>query len=601
MRIVLVSMPWAIFNRPSIQLSVLQAYLHGQSGDITVETRHPYLEAAQRIGPETYRLISENNWAGEALYSSLLFPERRDQARAVFRQALGRKIVRSLPDFDVIAAQLDSHLDDWLEREDFKPCSLASFSICFSQLPGSILAAGRLKERYPRLPIVLGGSTCAPAIGASLLKVFPAIDFIITGEGERPLHNLCLYLAGETPHPGPNVLQRQNEPQMNRKDTKEYPDNNEIPDLNTLPLPDFDDYFAELKQTGLSVIPTLPLEFSRGCWWNKCAFCNLNLQWCGYRCKKSERMLRELKHLQHRYHCLDFTFTDNVLPPGEADRFFSALQKDDHDLNFFGEIRVLRKQQTYVLYQKGGLHTVQIGIESFSNTLLQRLNKGTRVLDNIAAMKFVTAAGIKLEGNLILEFPGSTQEQVNETMRVLDFVLPFQPLQAAGFFMGHGCPVWGRPRDYGVEAILQHPYNRKLYPASVLSRLVMLIKYGRGDHGYQKRLWKPVREKMQAWAEFHQQRKNTCLPPLSYRDGGDFIIIRQERPGGPALQHRLRDLSRKIYLACDQPVAIKELLHTFNSITEEKLSTFLAGLEQKHLLFRDQDDCLALAVRQPER
>jgi len=445
MRIVLVSMPWAIFNRPSIQLSVLQAYLHGQSGDITVETRHPYLEAAQRIGQETYRLISENNWAGEALYSSLLFPERRDQARAVFRQALGRKIVRSLPDFDVIAAQLDSHLDDWLEREDFQPCSLASFSICFSQLPGSILAAGRLKERYPRLPIVLGGSTCAPAIGASLLKVFPAIDFIITGEGERPLHNLCLYLAGETPHPGPNVLQRQNEPQMNRKDTKEYPDNNEIPDLNTLPLPDFDDYFAELKQTGLSVIPTLPLEFSRGCWWNKCAFCNLNLQWCGYRCKKSERMLRELKHLQHRYHCLDFTFTDNVLPPGEADRFFSALQKDDHDLNFFGEIRVLKKQQTYVLYQKGGLHTVQIGIESFSNTLLQRLNKGTRALDNIAAMKFVTAAGIKLKGNLILEFPGSTQEQVNETMRVLDFVLPFQPLQAAGFFHGSRLSCLGPP------------------------------------------------------------------------------------------------------------------------------------------------------------
>ncbi len=601
MRVVLVSMPWAIFNRPSIQLSVLQAYIRRQNGNITVDTRHPYLEAAQRVGQEPYRLISKNNWAGEALYCSLLFPERRDQAMAVFRQALGRQTVRSLPDFNIIAAQLDSHLDDWLEREDFSTCSLAGFSICFGQLPASILAARRLKKRYPRLPIVLGGSTCAPAIGDSLLKVFPAIDFIITGEGERPLHNLCRYLAGETPHPGPNVLQRKNEARTDRKDAKEYPDNHEIPDLNSLPLPDFDDYFAELKQTGLAVLPTLPLEFSRGCWWNKCAFCNLNLQWCGYRCKQSERMLQELQYLQHRYHCLDFTFTDNVLPPRETDRFFSALQKNNHDLSFFGEIRALKKQQTYALYQKGGLHTVQIGIESFSNTLLQRLNKGTRAMDNIAAMKFVTAAGIKLEGNLILEFPGSTQEQVTETMRVLDFVLPFQPLQAAGFFLGHGSPVWVRPRDYGVKAIIQHPYNRKLYPASVLSRLVMLIKYGRGDHRYQERLWKPVRKKMQAWAEFHQQRENACLPPLSYRDGGDFIIIHQERPGQPALQHRLRGLSRKIYLACDQPVAIKELLHTFNSITEDKLSAFLAELEQKYLLFCDQDGCLALAVRQPER
>jgi len=151
-------------------------------------------------------------------------------------------------------------------------------------------------------------------------------------------------------------------------------------------------------------------------------------------------------------------------------------------------------------------------------------------------MKFVTAAGIKLEGNLILEFPGSTQEQVDETMRVLDFVLPFQPLQAAGFFLGHGCPVWGRPRDYGVEAILQHPYNRKLYPAAVLSRLVMLIKYGRGDRRHQKRLWQPVRKKMQAWAEFHQaeEKRLPAAALVSRRRRLHYHPPGTSRPAGPA-------------------------------------------------------------------
>ena len=592
-------MPWAIFNRPSIQLGALKAYIHDRGENITVETRHPYLDAAQRIGKHAYQIISQNNWAGEALYSSLLFPGQQDQARRVFQKSLGCRTVRTLPNFDTLAAQLDAHLDNWLDRNDFSNYALAGFSICFSQLPSTLLAAERLKKRHPDLPIVLGGSTCAPAIGSSLLDVFPALDFIITGEGERPLLNLCQYLAGKKAHPGPNVLQRINGPRTQQQTTTEHPVNTEIADLNTLPFPDYDDYFAELKRTDLSVFPTLPLEFSRGCWWNKCAFCNLNLQWCGYRSKQSERMLREVDFLRNRYKSLDFIFTDNALPPREATRFFTALQQNDRDIHFFGEIRAPQKPESYRLYHQGGLRSIQIGIESLSDSLLQRMNKGTRTMDNIAAMKCTDAAGINLEGNLILEFPGSTQEEVNETMRVLDFVLPYQPLLPAAFFLGYGSPVWEHPRRYGIKALLQHPHNRKLYPASVLSKLKMLINCGRGDRRHQKRLWRPVRKKIQDWANFHKQRENTSLPPLSYRDGGDFLIIRQERAGQPPLQHRLTGLSRNIYLACNQPTPIKKLLHMSNSITEDQVSAFLDDLEQKRLLFRNQGRCLALAIRQP--
>lgn len=591
-------MPWAIFNRPSIQLSTLKGYLQQQGSGIAVAACHPYLETAKAIGTETYRLLSERCWAGEALYSSLLFPEQRDEARKVFRQNLGPKTVRTLTDFDRLAGQLDSQLDAWLASLALGDCDLVGFSVCFSQLPATLLAARRLKQLRPELPIVLGGSTCAPAIASSLLTVFPEIDFIIAGEGEVPLLALCRYLAGDAPEPGPRVLARSRLPRPASAESFTLEHTGQIGDLDDLPIPGFDEYFAELRQTGLNFIPALPLEFSRGCWWNRCAFCNLNLQWHGYRRKSCERMLREVGLLRQKYRCLDFCFTDNSLPPAEADRFFAATGKQGHDLSFFGEIRTLKKPETFARYRRGGLRTVQIGIEAFAGSLLAKMNKGTTVMDNVAAMKYCLAAGIQLDGNLILEFPSSTGKEVEETLGVLDFVLPFRPLAAATFFLGHGSPVWQRPEDFGITSRQPHPWNRSLYPREILAQLSMLIDASQGERGRQHILWRPVRARMKEWAEFHRQRTDAG-PALSYRDGGEFIIIRQERPGQPVLHHRLHGLSRQLYLACATPVARKTLLKNSKSITGQQLDAFLGDLEQKRLLFRHGDDCLALAVRAP--
>ena len=100
---------------------------------------------------------------------------------------------------------------------------------------------------------------------------------------------------------------------------------------------------------------------------------------------------------------------------------------------------------------------------------------------------------------------------------------------------------------------------------------------------------------MHAWQDFHRERTSP-QPALCYRDGGDFLIIRQERPGQPVLHHRLQGTSRAIYLHCRQPVEQKELLQTFKRVKEEHLIRFLADLTHKHLLFQDDGRCLALAV-----
>lgn len=588
-KIALVAMPWTIFNRPSIQLSALKAFLE-QRSDFQAELHHPYLAVAKAIGIEDYARISLSGWAGEALFSSLLFPEKQDDARTLFRQSLAKKD-GELPDFDTLSAAIKACCDTWLEDFTAEHYLMVGFSVCFSQLLASLYLAQKIKEKHPLLPVVFGGSSCSGEVGRSMITSFTQIDYLIDGEGEGQLLALCRFLAGKTTALPEQI---QTARQVDRS-----PAIQPIEELDTLPYPDYSDYFAELLRTfpGLPFIPVLPIEFSRGCWWNKCTFCNLNLQWSGYRAKTAPRMLEETHHLARKHESLHFTFTDNALPPKEADHFFTRLLETDIDFDFFAEIRSITHIERLKTYRRGGLRTVQIGIEALSSSLLEKMAKGTSAMDNIAVMKMCSALGIRLEGNLIIEFPTATPEEVAKTLTHLDHVLPFTPLQPAAFFLGFGSPISRQLDTFGISTILTHPKNRRILPAPLLKSLTMLVNSYRGDRRYQQELWRPVRNKIALWHEFHTRRDNRQPHPLYYRDGGSFLIIRQERPSAPPLQHRLRGLSRKIYLFCEIPQQLESVLAAFPSISESKLLNFLDELTAKRLMFKENDRILALAIR----
>ncbi len=592
-RLGLVSMPWSIFNRPSIQLATLASYLEN---DKTIETTlcHPYLAAAARIGTENYHYLAKNNWAGEALYSPMLFPEQAGQAEKLFYESCHQEEALKHLDFSQCSHLLELALEEWLAAVDFDSLDLVGFSICFSQLIPSLTAAERIKQRHPELPIVIGGSGCVGSIGQSLLQAFPQIDYVISGEGEQALQQLCHFLnkpkdtkAQVLP---PQILTRETRGAFTASCAG-------ITDLNSLPVPDYTTYFEEMHNSfpEQPFVPVLPLEFSRGCWWNKCTFCNLNLQWCGYRWKTAKTMLKEV-HLQaSRFQCLDFCFTDNALPPKDADLFFGILAKEHTDYDFFAEVRVITDPDRPSLYRQGGLSTIQVGIESLSSSLLKKMHKGTTAIENIAAMRQSAEAGIVLDGNLITEFPGSTPREVRETLDTLDVVLPYAPLATASFFLGHGSPVANTPKEYGILAITQHPKNRRLYPRELLKKLDMLIKDYRGERTIQRTMWQPVTKKIRRWQHFHSSR-NPHQPPLAYRDGGSFLLIRQEQIHGPVLRHRLQGTSRELYLFCRRIRTMDDICLKFPGLQRATLTRFFQDLGDKKLIFHENNRYIALAI-----
>jgi hypothetical protein len=80
------------------------------------------------------------------------------------------------------------------------------------------------------------------------------------------------------------------------------------------------------------------------------------------------------------------------------------------------------------------------------------------------------------------------------------------------------------------------------------------------------------------------------------RDGGDFLLIRQELENGRVLHHRLRGISRKVYLACREITPLTQLEDQFPSLSGEAITSFLKDLVHKKIVFQQGENYLSLAL-----
>jgi len=248
--------------------------------------------------------------------------------------------------------------------------------------------------------------------------------------------------------------------------------------------------------------------------------------------------------------------------------------------------------------QAAGTHEVQIGIEALSTRLLKKLNKGTTAIQNLEIMKHCEELGIQNVSNLILHFPGSDHQDVEETLQNLEFALPFRPLRFVHFWLGLGSPVWQDPRAFGLRAVFNHPNYAAIFPSDIFRSMRFMIQAYRGDLGHQRRLWQPVKKKVRAWKKAYAElHKGSLLAPiLSFRDGRDFLIIRQRQLNTEPMTHRIVGTSRAIYLFCQEHHSLKSILAHFPKVAEERTVPFLRMMVDKKLMFEENGKYLSLAV-----
>ena len=96
--------------------------------------------------------------------------------------------------FDSLTKQVQDVSEKFIQSIDWRGYGLVGFSICLCQLTASLYLIKKIKERFPTLFIVVGGSMFTGEAVRHIFNVFPEIDIVVNGEGEIPLSRLvsCL-------------------------------------------------------------------------------------------------------------------------------------------------------------------------------------------------------------------------------------------------------------------------------------------------------------------------------------------------------------------------------------------------------------------------
>jgi ribosomal peptide maturation radical SAM protein 1 len=639
MKVALVALPWNVIDRPSGALGALKAYLnHNQFYNI--RCFYEYLTVSQYIGSELYSTISASAYEiGELLYLRLLYPENSEKITEYIVNYSIQKItnynsnelqlqLNTIPnDSDKLAAMvnqictsLDLHLRHLANTlADFDVVGLTT---CYGQLFANLALAKYLKGISKNNVIILGGSTVSEISGVSILNTFSDVDFVVQGEGERPFLEAIRILEQGALDDVQNVSGI-----IARETLKHKPNGAELWEvdcLDQLPYPDFDEYSEQAKS--LSISWTLPMEGSRGCWWDRvrktnnpkhtCYFCNLNLQWNGYREKTVDRLVDEIACQVKKYRRSKVFFLDNIVRFKNTKELAQKIENTNLGLELFYEMRANVSPEEIAAFYRAGLRSSQFGIEGLATSFLKKINKGTNVIQNLQVMKTCFELGISHGANIITGFPGTTQDDIDETLKnIIEYAICFEPLNANIFHLGLSSTVQRLASDFGITN-LRNKDSIAEFMSEEISNKIQLVDMSYDSRDKQVN-WDVVRDICKRWRNIKENAKlfgGKFAPILYYRDAGSFITIEDMR----GLLVKLLNLPKKventymctlpthketileneeadIYRYCMKIRSRRDILQTFNKFGESGVINLLEKWKNERLIYEEDNKYLSLA------
>jgi ribosomal peptide maturation radical SAM protein 1 len=604
--VLLVAMPFAGITIPSIQLPVLEGYCRERG--ITIETRHLYLKAAELYGLQNYHYLiypPNDSYTAQMVFSKYVFPEHwrnnENRFREFFNHRPGQKSQFTQFSFDEYVYRTDVLYQWILDHIDWQSYDLIGFTLNYGQLLPSLAIAKKIKKIAPEKKIVFGGSRTVDILGMNVLRAFEYVDFIVSGDGEDALFRLASDY--ENYKSIPRVMYKMGDEILwNRSDV--------VVNLNTVPIPSHDQFYQELASTSVDVqryyqyYGRLPVEISRGCWWNRCTFCNLNIQHQCYQEKSVNRIIQEIQFLSERYHMMDFQLIGNTLPKTEYRTLFEKLKNLGRDFSFFVEARAGQlTSDDYLFMKEAGFTMIQTGIESFSQNYLRKMNKGVRVIDNIAVLKFCKENGIKNNYNLLVRYPNEETVDFNETKKIVQMLKGYLDApQLCELRVMHGSLIQRHPEQFNIERFEYTSIDRIMYPIEFLKKGFSFVydfnrKISSMDHPWESLVeeWKKEREIFEL--EGFTQQTTIDRLVFYFVDGGSFIKIFDKRDQQNIRIVVLNELERAVFLACVDVVSLQQLQQRFENIPEFELIAMLQSFEQNGLVFVEDEYYLCLPLR----
>lgn len=382
------------------------------------------------------------------------------------------KLGRSAGSFDALYESLgnaptfvDEVLVDLLEARvsAFKP-TLIGLSVPF---PGNLYSALRcgqwIKANYPHIKVTMGGGFPNTEL-RSLTdpRVFEFVDFITLDDGEAPIENLVKYVSGEI------AIDDLKRTFILANGVVTYVNNTNYHDYRQADVgtPDYSDFYLDKYISAIEVINPMhrlwsdgrwnKLTMAHGCYWGKCTFCDISLDYirlyepiaAKILCDRMETMIAQTG--ENGFH-----FVDEAAPPALMRSLAMEIIRRKLVVSWWTNVRFEKSftRDLCLLLKASGCIAVSGGLEVASDRLLGLIQKGITVAQVARVTKSFTDAGIMVHAYLMYGFPTQTAQETVDSLEMVRQLFKAGILQSAfwhQFTMTAHSPVGLEPAKFQV-------------------------------------------------------------------------------------------------------------------------------------------------------
>jgi len=596
--IVFVVMPFADLGRPAIGVSLLKAAAV-QAG-YTALIEYCNIQLADELGAELYQQISSSVppdlVLGEWFFAHDLFageiPEPDQYVKGPLARNASEELAAQVIQGRAVVAR---YLDECARRIAAHSPRVVGFTTTFHQTCASLAVAKRLKA-LPNAPvIVFGGANCEGEMGLQLLQSFPWIDFVCCGESDLSFPKLLDGVLRGATLDIPGVLQQGKSGTVAKSDA--------IQNLDALPYPDFDDYFAELERSkvGRNQAYHVVVETSRGCWWgakHHCTFCGLNGDTMAFRSKSPQRAYDEITALARKYDMQRVGFVDNILDMRYIDTLFPQLADNGMRLELFYEVKSNLRYDQVVKLQRGGMRQIQPGIENFSNEVLKLMEKGVTGLQNIQLMRWCEEVGIECSWNVLGGFPGESPSEYERIAKMALLLVHLQPPISCGQIrLDRFSPFHTRAEQFGFRRIRPARGYFYVFPLGrrEMHRLAYFFDFDYGDGRDPQSYMASIAEVVRRWWSLRTAANPAKLDAAF--DNYELVRINDSRDPSNSYERELSGLPAKLLLHCDTAATVEALARRPElSESAGEIASTLKQLCDDRLMLEDDKQYLSLPV-----
>jgi radical SAM superfamily enzyme YgiQ (UPF0313 family) len=599
-------MPYARFiskwfaNVPNINLGIMQSFLSGKGKSVKTFHFHldflPWLKNfSQRIADNLVKLTEQFGveYMGlDYIFASLLFEENYAASHDLFRERLDAAGL-TMSDFEELRGVAKTFIGSSFSKiaPYLDNTKLIGFSCSHYQLSGSLLLCSMIKKAHPEIRTIIGGKDCSGDFAYEVLKNISFVDFVGISECEVTIDSVLEHIE-DNGRDVYNVIFRDKTGQIKKAASKPNVS------INTLPFPHYT--FSDFPLEPGEII--LPIEFGRGCPWKRCTFCPDESYNILCQAKKSDRVREEIEYYQSvstelkNFFILD---SDALKDPREIIKI--ARHLEGKNLNFiYAEFRAERMDRevlSAILRFGNWVSNFQIGIETFSEKVLQLMNKGVTALKNVEILKAAAELGVPVQFNLFTCFPGMTKEDMQENLRVMDLVTHILvggnfSMFPGEFYLPTDCPIFLDPAGYRIKKHGESLFSSifRDFPMPSYSNYPYPYEFDNDEEQYAMSLL--LRKKVE---DISNKRPEENF--MTYRVSQNGLEIAVCRDGQMST-HILHDSEKDIYLSAVEQIQDVEKVAERLGIPSEKVTAVIEDFAFKGIILYspDQKAFLSLAM-----